>query len=41
MIAKWGFGLMVARLTSWRNPFQVVSRKQLYENGVSRPSAAL
>ena len=34
MIAKWGFGSMVARLTSWRNPFHVVSRKQLYESRI-------
>jgi len=34
MIAKWGFGPMVARLTSWRNPFHVVSRKQLYESRI-------
>ena len=34
MIAKWGFGPMVARLTSWRNPFHVVNRKQLYESRI-------
>jgi hypothetical protein len=34
MIAKWGFGPMVARLTSGRNPFHVVSRKQLYESRI-------
>jgi hypothetical protein len=34
MIAKWGFGPKVARLTSWRNPFHVVSRKPLYESRI-------
>jgi hypothetical protein len=34
MIAKWNFGPMVTRLTSWRNPFHVVSRKQLYESRI-------
>ena len=36
MIAKWGFGPKVARLTSWRNPFHVVSRKQLYESRIKK-----
>jgi hypothetical protein len=34
MIAKWGCGPMVTWLTSWRNPFHVVSRKQLYESRI-------
>jgi hypothetical protein len=32
MISKWGFGPMVVRLTNCRNPFHVVSRKQLYDS---------
>jgi hypothetical protein len=34
MIGKWDFAPMVGRLTSWRNPFRVVSRKQLYESRI-------
>jgi hypothetical protein len=37
MIAKWNFGSMVARLTSWRNPFHVVNRKCASFIDVGRP----